>query len=223
MNDFSAYKGVTSNFKKINELYIEVLDINRALFNGGYRNAEPLIKKATPEAMVFFGVLDVSFVELIDRIRRLKLEILDNIPRVPELIESKETAGDKISEAIYEYIFSGFAICMLEKIVREKIESGGRKILINADAIWEIFTSKLYSFKLPQLNGFFNDPANADIAAMFNLMSDSTYESLKKEIAGLENLKHNTGFFVREIIEKSIIEGMLLFYSYEEAKRTANY
>ncbi|HOD41045.1 MAG TPA: hypothetical protein PKL57_10830, partial [Candidatus Wallbacteria bacterium] len=65
-------------------------------------------------------------------------------------------------------------------------------------------------------------PDNADIASMFNLMFDSVYEDLKKDIAGLDDLKHNIGLFVREVLEKSLIEGMLLFISYEEVRRTAN-
>ncbi len=223
MNTDSAPCGVTKNFNKLNELYIEALKINRALLGGGYRLAAPLIKSASPETVVFFDGLNVSFVELIDRIRQLKLEILDNIPHASTVLNESNDNYDKVSEAIYEYIFSGFAICMLEKIIREKITAGGNKVLINADAVWEIFTAKLSSFRLPQLNTFFSDPVNADIAAMFNLMSDSTYDALKKNIAGLECLKHNIGVFVREIIEKSIIEGMLLFISYEEAKRTANH
>ncbi len=223
MNTGGAPCSVSENFNKLNELYIQALKINRALLDGGYRCAAPLIKAAAPETLVFFGELSVSFVELIDRIRQLKLEILESIPHASSVLNESGDNYDKVSKAIYEYVFSGFAICMLEKIIREKITSGKSKVLINAEAVWEIFTVKLSDFRLPQLNSFFSDPANADIAAMFNLMSGTTYEALKKNIDGLECLKHNIGVFVREIIEKSIIEGMLLFFCYEEAKRIANH
>lgn len=223
MNSDYPSGGVSPDFKRLNELYIEALKINRALLNGGYRTATPLIKAAAPETNVFFGELNVSFVELFDKVRQLKLEILDSVPRAAEIINENNDNIDKISDAIYEYIFSGFAICMLKKIIRGEIKASDRKILIDAGAVWEIFTKKLSEFRLPQLNTFLNDPANADVASMFNLMFDSIYDGLKKDIPGLDGLKHNIGVFVREVIEKSVIEGMLLFVSYEEAKRTANH
>ncbi|HBC73326.1 MAG TPA: hypothetical protein DC017_00435 [Candidatus Wallbacteria bacterium] len=223
MNSNYPPGSVTPDFQKLNELYIEVLKINRALLNGGYRLAAPLLKTASPETNIFFGELNVSLVELIDKVRQLKLEILDNIPHASKILNIGNENYDRISDAIYEYVFSGFAICMLESIIKNKIKGGDKKILINAETVWEIFTVKLSAFRLPQMNSFFNDPENADVASMFNLMFDSVYDGLKKEITGLENLKHNIGVFVREIIEKSIIEGMLLFLSYEEAKRTANH
>ncbi|HPG56986.1 MAG TPA: hypothetical protein PKW98_04160 [Candidatus Wallbacteria bacterium] len=212
----------TADFPKLNECYIQVLKINRALLNGGYRAAAPILKDAAAEVTFFFGEMNVSFVELIDKIRQLKLEILESIPHASRVFNSKSEYYDRLSDAIYEYVFSGFAICMLEKIIKKKITAGPKKTLISAAAVWEIFTSKLAFFRLPQQHNFLNDPDNADIASMFNLMFDSVYEDLKKDIAGLGDLKHNIGLFVREVLEKSLIEGMLLFISYEEVRRTAN-
>gem|GEM_PF-3922451 len=205
------------DIEKINKLYIEILNINRAMLKDSGTSFSVIAGGSSYEAKLFFGNLDSTLIELFDRIRNFKLDILSNIPKMDPGLFANKKKIEKIANAIYEYVFSGFAICMIEEIIHRKRDFTAGHLFIAAEPVWDIFTARLSGFRVPQMHEFFNNPQNAEIAAIFNLMFDSMYESLKKDVPELGELKENLNLFVKEVIEKSIIEGMLLYRSYEEA------
>lgn len=167
------------------------------------------------ETGLFFGALDASLLVMIDRIRDAKLEIFDSLPGVSDITGNEDFRG-KLSEALFEYIFSGFAICFLDRILADGVGSYG-KYSITPDYLWEIFSARSLEFKVPELHEFFTGRRDRGVATMFKLMFDCMYERLNVIVPAFSALEGNVAVVAREIVERSMIEGMVLFRSYDEA------
>lgn len=210
---------IPKDVSKLSNLYTEAIKINRNFLTNDFNTISDLLKKSSIEVQLLFNEVTHSIIELINRIRNFKLEILMNIPHVNDIL-SKKKNYQKLSNLIYEYIFSGFAICMLKHITNcnksNKIKK--KPVVIDVNTIWEIFATKAAHFKIPQVHTFFSNPKNSDIVLMINLLFSLVSNDLKREINDFNKLDDELIVFICDIVEKSLIEGILLFEAYEEAK-----
>jgi len=205
-----------SCFSKLNDLYLKVLNINRGMLDG--RSSDFLARNCQDrEVALFFTALDITLIILMDRIRQIKLEIFENIPQVQKMFSADHEVREKLSELIYEYVFSGLAICFLDNIIKNDGKIYRLDATITPEVVWDIFSQKTAGFKIPDMHEFLYEDENSDVSSMFKLMFDSMYDRLKLQIPSFYSLKDSLNILAKELIEKSLVEGMLVFKSYEEA------
>ncbi|MEZ7892261.1 MAG: hypothetical protein QMC67_10975 [Candidatus Wallbacteria bacterium] len=207
--------GPGKNFQKLNDLYIETLELSRKLLATKSLDDAPC-KVQTYEIKTFFNSLDPAVIILIDRIRQAKVEFFSTIPALRELLDKNKKLKDKISDLIYEYVFSGFAITFLDYILkyREEIAWGGKSI--RADLLYEKFSKRAAAFRIPEMHDFFTNSDTSDVADLFKFLFDYMYEQFLSLAPQLKKISHNIEMLVRELIEKSPLEGMILFETYKD-------
>ena len=217
LNEFLKNRvGGGGNFRKLNDLYLEVLELSRKMLDTKSLSDAPE-KFRKDEIKIFFNALDPAVIILIDRIRQAKVEFFSSIPALREIFKKNKKTRDKISELIYEYVFCGFAISFLDYILKnrgEEILWGGKSI--RADILYEKFSQRNAGFRIPEMHEFFTSNQTADIADLFKFLFDYMYEQFLINMPRLKKNDSNIEMPVKELIEKSPIEGMILFETYKD-------
>jgi len=208
---------VSSDFSKLNDLYLKVLAVKNNVGSLIYEKdrAEAEASRLDPEVRSFFRLLDSNILIMIDRIRETKFEVFDSLPMVSDILKD-EKLRETLSEILFEFVFSGLAICFLDSILKKSTGARG-KYSITSDYLWEIFSEKSLKFKVPEMHEFFTGPENRDISSMFKLMLDCMYDRIVEKVPSFSELEGQIADIVREVVERSMVEGMLLFRSYEQA------